>query len=130
MFVLGWFLSAVEIYLRFPFLKLHFRNPLPDADPIEFQQRGTTKNVPYNYLDITNNGVEIRTNINRHRIEFWDDIFDAYSVHWQTREFNLNSLAVKIPLLMLTLLLTSIFCCKGIKMCYQKTHNKSLPVHH
>lgn len=107
-----------------------FRNPIPDASPIEFQQRGKTKNTPYNYMDITSNGVETKTNPNRQRIEFWNDIFEAYSVHWQTREFNLNSLAVKLPLLVLSLLLASIFACKGIKMCLKKTHKQSIPVHH
>lgn len=108
----------------------HFRNPLPDVNPTEFQQRGKTKNMPYNYMDITNNGIETKTNPNRQRIEFWNDIFEAYSVHWQTREFNLNSLAVKLPLLVLSLLLASIFCCKGIKMCLRKAHKKNMPVHH
>lgn len=81
----------------------------------------------FNFLDITNKGVIVKSNPNRERIEFWDDIFDTYSQHWQTREFNINSLAVKIPLLMLALLLSSILGCKGIKICLRR-NNKSISV--
>ncbi|XP_031622630.1 esterase E4-like [Contarinia nasturtii] len=105
-----------------------FSNPLPDANPNLFQKRNATDVDPYHYLDITNHGIIAKINPNRKRIEFWNDIFEKYSVHWQTREFNLNSLAVKIPLLLLASLLSAIFCCKGISMCLKK-NRKSMTVH-
>lgn len=105
------------------------RNPLPNADPILFQIQNAPETRPYQYLDITNDGVITKLNPNRKRIDFWDDIFETYSAHWQTREFNLNSLAVKIPLLLLAVLLSSILCCKGINKCLKK-NRKSMVVHH
>lgn len=110
-------------------IEIHCRNPQPKTEPIEFFKRDSGKDEPYHYFDITNHGIEEKINPNRRRMEFWNGIFDAYSVHWQTREFNLNSLAVKIPLLMLALLLTSIAFCKGINMCLKK-NRKSMAVHH
>lgn len=100
---------------------------MPNADPVVFQNASDTDR--YYYLDITNNGIVTKIDPNQKRITFWDDIFDMYSAHWQTREFNLNSLAVKIPLLLLATLLSGIFCCKGIKMCLKK-NRKSMAVQH
>lgn len=106
-----------------------FRNPMPNADAVLFRAANDNKTNPYHYLDITNDGVIPKINPNRKRIEFWNNIFEKYSPHWQTREFNLNSLAVKIPLLLLVLLLSSIFCCKVIRMCLNK-NRKSMAIHH
>lgn len=103
------------------------RNPLHENDPIPFYER-INGSDSYHFLDITNRGnVIVKSNPNRERIQFWDDIFETYSQHWQTREFNLNSLAVKIPLLMLSVLLSSILFCKGIKICLRR-NNKSISV--
>lgn len=102
---------------------------MPAAKPIEFRTTDDVTNDLYHYWDITNDGVVAKVNPNRKHIDFWNSIFETYSVHWQTREFNLNSLAVKIPLLLLAVLLSSIFCCKAINMCLRK-NRKSMPVHH
>ncbi|XP_055320352.1 esterase B1-like [Sitodiplosis mosellana] len=117
--------TLTEFYANFA----KFSNPLPNSDPVIFQKRNAADTDQYHYLDITNDGVVMKFDPNRKRIKFWNDIFETYSAHWQTREFNLNSLAVKIPLLLLASLLSGIFCCKGINMCLKK-NRKSMAIHH
>lgn len=115
------------VFFFFLSLSCQNRNPVPEKDPTPFYER-INGSHSYHFLDITNHGnVIVKSNPNRERIQFWDDIFETYSQHWQTREFNLNSLAVKIPLLMLSVLLLSILLCKGIKICLRR-NNKSVSV--
>lgn len=102
---------------------------MPNDDPIVFRNHNATEHEYYNYLDVTNRGIIAKINPNRKRIEFWNDIFEKYSAHWRVREFNINSLAVKIPLLLLATLLSTIFLCKGVNMCLKK-NRKSMPIHH
>lgn len=127
------FFLPLKICVRFSLLSIFFsslyRNPLPDAEPILFGSMKAAKTIQYNYLDITNNGIESKLNPNRERIEFWNQIFDKYSVHWQIREFNINSLAVKVPLMLLASLLLLILCCKTVKICMRK-NRKTIAEHH
>lgn len=96
-----------------------FSNPLPDSEPITFVTTAANE-TQYNYFDITNDGIVIKTNPNYDHMQFWNGIFDQYSVHWQIREFNLNSLAVKVPLMLLASLLLTIGLCKSVKIFYKK----------
>lgn len=132
-FVFSFLLFSIQnMCCTFPYYS-HFsslyRNPLPDAEPILFGSMKAAKTIQYNYLDITNNGIESKLNPNRERIEFWNEIFDKYSVHWQIREFNINSLAVKVPLILLASLLLLILCCKTVKICMRK-NRKTIAEHH
>lgn len=103
-----------------------FRNPIPNTDEtIVFNPNDTINQ--YNYIDITNDGLVVKINLNAERMNFWSKILNEYDHYWQRKEFSLNSLAVKVPLAILTSLLLSILCCKGIAACWnrrQKTNNK------
>lgn len=92
-----------------------FRNPSTDGEPVVFGV-STQNESQYNYLDVTNDGIIVKSNPNQEHIEFWNGVFDLYSAHWQTREFNWNSLAVKVPLMLLATLLLTILSCKSIRI--------------
>lgn len=94
---------------------------MPDSQqPMEFGQIGAANEPEYYYFDITNDGIAPKCNPNREHVQFWNGVFELYSAHWQTREFNLNSLAVKVPLMLLVTLILSILFCKSVKLFLRK----------
>lgn len=99
---------------------------MPDSQlPMVFSQNGAANEPEYNYFDITNDGIAPKCNPNQEHVRFWNGVFELYSAHWQIREFNLNSLAVKVPLILLVTLILSILFCKSVKMFLRKKRRAS-----
>lgn len=71
----------------------------------------------FNYIEITNEGLVIKTNPNEANFLFWNDIFNEYGRYWTPKIFTYNSMAVKVPLAILCSLLLIIGFCKLIGLC-------------
>lgn len=106
------------------FFYFHFksRNPFPNSNERLNNLTTTAVKTKFNYFDITNDGLVMKTNPNEANHKFWNDIFEEYSQYWTPKIFTYNSMAVKVPLAILCSLLLLIGFCKLIGMC--KRQNK------
>ncbi|XP_031622611.1 esterase B1-like [Contarinia nasturtii] len=64
-----------------------FTNPIPENEPNEFVASQTRQ---FNYFDVTNEDIFLKTNPELERIEFWDKIFEINKQIWNT-SFNFCS---------------------------------------
>lgn len=55
------------------------RNPIPSNEPVEFYNATTNQ---FKYYEIANEGIFVRKDENRERIEFWDNLFNEFKNHW------------------------------------------------
>lgn len=61
------------------------RNPIPSNEAAEFYDPATKQ---FKYYDITNDGIFVRRDENRDRIEFWDNLFNEFKHNWNiTHDF-------------------------------------------
>lgn len=100
-------------------------NPLPDHnnEQLAIVSTAVAKNR-FNYIDITNEGLLIKSNPNEANFNFWNDIFEEYGRYWTPKTFSYNSMAVKVPLVILCSLLLLIGCCKLIGLCSRQNKRR------
>ncbi|XP_055302656.1 juvenile hormone esterase-like [Sitodiplosis mosellana] len=58
-----------------------FKNPVPEKDPLQLI---SPESDQWHYFSVTNEGIHPRANPERHRITFWDNIFDQNKQQWNT----------------------------------------------
>lgn len=63
------------------FVYIIISNPMPDREPYFFKSRNSNH---FNVYQITNYGISMAKDLNRERMEFWNDIFDEYKHLWNT----------------------------------------------
>lgn len=52
---------------------------MPDNEPVPFKAPNSTE---LKYYDITNDGIFVRTDENRDRSEFWNNLLNDFREHW------------------------------------------------
>ena len=52
---------------------------MPANDPAKFYDSTTNQ---FKYYEITNDDILVKTDENRDRIEFWDNLFNEFKHHW------------------------------------------------
>lgn len=107
----GYELPAILNSICFDSHSHSHRNPIPNREPLLFASNTSDQ---YNYIDLSNDGLKIKSNPNWEHVQFWDAIINDYSKHWQKKVFSFDSLAVKIPFAVLSFLLLSIILFKVI----------------
>lgn len=105
---------------RCVFFYSDFRTPRPNSS-----ERLNSSTLPlaygrFNYIDITNDGLVIKSNPNEANYKFWSDILEEYAPYWTPKVFTYNSMAVKVPLAILCSLLVMIGFCKLIGCCSRR----------
>lgn len=65
-----------------------YSNPVPNAEPFSFIKPNSNH---YNVYDLTIDGVQMKEDLLRNRMQFWNNIFNDYNHLWNTSfKFNLN----------------------------------------
>lgn len=52
---------------------------MPSREPAEFFNQETNQ---FKYYEITNEGISVRADESRDRIEFWNNLYNEFKHHW------------------------------------------------